>query len=296
MADRLEDQLRQQRAFAGDASHQLRTPLTALRVRLDNAADLVDADPDAARETVAAAQDEALRLQQIVDGLLALSRADDAAIAPQEIDLAEVARARVEQWQPLAEESGVHIAVTAPDMAPALAVPGAAEQIIDNLIDNALAVSPADTTIGVTVTPASDTVDLHVLDEGPGMSSQDCARAFDRFWRGRTDTVGSGLGLAIVAQLARASGAAARVDTTHVGQHRYRRTRCAHPVCSQPYPSLAQRDSALRSSSAPSRTPADAPSRRPRSPGTGWRPAGFRPDRPAGSSRGTSRRPRAAHH
>ena len=211
MADRLEDQLRQQRAFAGDASHQLRTPLTALRVRLDNAADLVDADPDAARETVAAAQDEALRLQQIVDGLLALSRADDAAISPQEIDLAEVARARVEQWQPLAEESGVHIAVTAPDMAPALAVPGAAEQIIDNLIDNALAVSPADTTIGVTVTPASDTVDLHVLDEGPGMSSQDCARAFDRFWRGRTDTVGSGLGLAIVAQLARASGAAAEL-------------------------------------------------------------------------------------
>ena len=64
----------------------------------------------------------------------------------------------------------MHIAVTAPESAPALAVPGAAEQIIDNLIDNALAVSPAGTTIGVTVTPASDTVDLHVLDEGPGMS------------------------------------------------------------------------------------------------------------------------------
>ena len=80
MADRLDDLLRQQRAFAGDASHQLRTPLTALRVRLDNAADLVDADPDAARDTIAAAQDEALRLQRIVDALLMLSRADDAAI------------------------------------------------------------------------------------------------------------------------------------------------------------------------------------------------------------------------
>lgn len=213
MADRLEDLLRQQRAFAGDASHQLRTPLTALRVRLDNAADLVDADPEAARDTIAAAQDEALRLQRIVDALLMLTRADDAALAPQEIDLADIARARVEQWQPLAEESGVHLGVTAPESAPALAVPGAAEQIIDNLIDNALVVSPAGSTIDVTITPAPTVgaVDLHVLDEGPGMSPEDCARAFDRFWRGRTDTAGSGLGLAIVAGLARASDATAEL-------------------------------------------------------------------------------------
>ena len=61
----------------------------------------------------------------------------------------------------------------------------------------------------MTITPAPtvDAVDLHVLDEGPGMSPEDCARAFDRFWRGRTDTAGSGLGLAIVAGLARASDA-----------------------------------------------------------------------------------------
>ncbi len=213
MADRLEDLLRQQRAFAGDASHQLRTPLTALRVRLDNAADLVDADPEAARDTIAAAQDEALRLQRIVDALLMLTRADDAALAPQKIDLADIARARVEQWQPLAEESGVHLGVTTPESAPALAVPGTAEQIIDNLIDNALAVSPAGSTIDVTITPAPtvDAVDLHVLDEGPGMSPEDRARAFDRFWRGRTDTAGSGLGLAIVARLARASDATAEL-------------------------------------------------------------------------------------
>lgn len=213
MADRLEDQLRQQRSFAGDASHQLRTPLTALRLRLDSAADLIDAEPEAARETIAAAQDEALRLQQIIDGLLALSRADDAKIPPQQADLATLARARVDQWQPLAEESGVHIGVTAPESALVLAVPGAAEQIIDNLIDNALAASPPNTTINLTVAPAAGTnaVDLHVLDEGPGMSTPDRARAFDRFWRGRTDTAGSGLGLAVVARLARASGATAEL-------------------------------------------------------------------------------------
>lgn len=212
MADRLEDLLRQQRAFAGDASHQLRTPLTALRLRLDSAADLVDTDPDAARDILASAQEEAFRLQRIIDGLLMLSRAE-AGIAPQEIDLAEVARARADQWQPLADESEVRIAVAAPPTAPALAVPGAAEQIIDNLIDNSLAVSPPGCTIEVAVAPAldADFVDLHVRDEGPGMSVEDCARAFDRFWRGSSDTGGSGLGLAIVARLARVSGATAEL-------------------------------------------------------------------------------------
>lgn len=208
MADRLEDLLRQQRAFAGDASHQLRTPLTALRLRLDSVADLVETDPEAARDTLASAQEEAFRLQRIIDGLLILSRAD-AEIASEHIDLAEAARARAEQWQPLADESDVRIAVQAPSSAPAWAVPGTAEQIIDNLIDNALAVSPPGSTVEVTVGPGVDTdfVDLHVRDEGPGMSTEDCARAFDRFWRGRGDTGGSGLGLAIVARLAHASGA-----------------------------------------------------------------------------------------
>lgn len=212
MADRLEELLRQQRAFAGDASHQLRTPLTALRLRLDSAADLVDTDPEAARDTLASAQEEAFRLQRIIDGLLMLSRAE-AGIPPEEIDLAETARARADQWQPLADESDVRIAVAAPPAAPALAVPGAAEQIIDNLIDNALAVSPPGSTIEVVVAPALDTdfVDVHVRDEGPGMSAEDRARAFDRFWRGRGDTGGSGLGLAIVARLARVSGATAEL-------------------------------------------------------------------------------------
>ena len=107
----------------------------------------------------------------------------------------------------------MHLGVTAPKSAPALAVPGAAEQIIDNLIDNALVVSPVGSTIDVTITPLStvDAVDLHVLDEGPGMSPEDYARAFDRFWRGSTDTAGSGLGLAIVARLARASAATAEL-------------------------------------------------------------------------------------
>ena len=91
----------------------------------------------------------------------------------------------------------------------ALAVPTAVEQIIDNYVDNALSIVPPKSTLTVRVAKSATTVELHVLDQGPGMTVEDCTRAFDRFWRAASDNTGSGLGLAIVAQLARASGAAA---------------------------------------------------------------------------------------
>lgn len=209
MAGRLETLLTQQKAFASDASHQLRTPLTALRLRLESASELVDSDRDAARNGIAAAQEEALRLQRIIEGLLLLSRTEGPGATAVETDLAGVARGRVEQWEPLAEESGVRITLESPPAAPVLAVAGAVEQIIDNFIDNALAVSESGSTILVTVETRTNTVELHVIDEGPGLSPEDCTRAFGRFWRARNDSAGSGLGLAIVDQLAQASGAVA---------------------------------------------------------------------------------------
>ena len=76
MADRVQGVVESQRGFAGDASHQLRTPLTALRLRMDRAAELMDAD-DPAVDQVDAARDEIDRLQRLVDGLLVLARADN---------------------------------------------------------------------------------------------------------------------------------------------------------------------------------------------------------------------------
>ena len=90
-----------------------------------------------------------------------------------------------------------------------MAVPTAVEQIVDNFIENALSIVPAKSTLTVRVAKSATQVELHVLDQGPGMSVEDCTRAFDRFWRASSDNGGSGLGLAIVAQLARASGASA---------------------------------------------------------------------------------------
>ena len=211
MAARLELLITQQRTFAADASHQLRTPLTALRLRLERAHDLLETDPAGAADRLAAAEAEADRLSNLIEGLLLLSRTE-ASDAPREIvDLGSLTRGRVDQWQALAAESDVVIGYEGPMTLQVTAVPNAVEQIVDNYIDNALAVSPAGSVIVVQVQVAGEEAVLHVMDQGPGLSPEECVRAFDRFWRAQSDKNGSGLGLAIVAQLARASGGKAEL-------------------------------------------------------------------------------------
>jgi signal transduction histidine kinase len=201
MAGRLEQLVARQRAFAGTASHQLRTPLTALRLRLEQLARQVAHDPDV-EPTIDAALTETDRLHRMIEGLLALTRAEDAALGPERVDLGAVVRDRVEHWRPLADERGVAVVAETPASVSVLAVAGAAEQIVDNLLDNALEVSPDGSRLTVTVVPGSHVVELHVVDEGPGLTADERERAFQRFWRGEDATPGgSGLGLAIVQQL-----------------------------------------------------------------------------------------------
>ena len=211
MAERLELLINQQRTFAADASHQLRTPLTALRLRLERAHDLLESDPAGAAERLSAAETEADRLSNLIEGLLLLSRTEAADVQRETVDLAAVTRSRVEQWQALALESGVKLRFEGPVNAEVIAVPNAVEQIVDNYIDNALSVSPPKSRIIVRVITAGSRSSVHVLDQGPGLSIEECSRAFDRFWRANSDRHGSGLGLAIVAQLARASGGKAQL-------------------------------------------------------------------------------------
>ena len=222
MAERLTELIDQQRTFAADASHQLRTPLTALRLRLERAHGLLGTDPVAAGERLAAAEVEVDRLSNLIEGLLLLSRTEASAAPLERFNIAAIARDRVAQWQPLADESSVRMRFEGPVDVFVTAPPSALEQIIDNYIDNALTVSPASSTITVRVVTAGPQTTLHVLDEGPGLTPEECIRAFDRFWRGSSDIGGSGLGLAIVAQLARASGGLARLtprsDTSSDGR------------------------------------------------------------------------------
>jgi signal transduction histidine kinase len=205
MGERIERMMARQRSFAGDASHQLRTPLTALRLRLEQAGDELERDPVAARQRLESASAETERLQRLIEGLLALARADG-------VDAAAIVRERSEVWRPLAEEQEVLVAVDAPGVLPVLATPGALEQVVDNLVDNALQVAPVGTAIEVVARRNGSTVEVHVLDRGPGMSATQLEHAFDRFWRAPgASPGGSGLGLAIVASLVESSGGTVRL-------------------------------------------------------------------------------------
>ncbi|WP_019070328.1 HAMP domain-containing sensor histidine kinase [Streptomyces hokutonensis] len=202
--ERLDTLIASQRIFVADASHQLRTPLTALRLSLDNIADGVD--DEFVREDVDQATAEVVRMSRLVNGLLVLARAEAKVTAAEPLPLREIVAERLSVWRPAADERGVEIALrgSVVDGRPlVLASPGHLEQVLDNVLSNALEVSPDGATITVRSESRGDEVELTVTDEGPGMSDADKSRAFDRFWRGQglTGRSGSGLGLAVVRQL-----------------------------------------------------------------------------------------------
>jgi signal transduction histidine kinase len=184
-AAKLQQLLESQQAFVADASHELRTPLTALRLRLENM------DSEAAKPALA----EVARLGRLVEALLSLARADAATAGSEIVDVDAVLADRLSGRRGVsrAGSRGLRVRSTADRLG----------QMVDNLVENALAVSD---NASVSVSSNDGWVELHVVDDGPGLSPDERERAFDRFWRGRATTSGSGLGLAIVRRLARADG------------------------------------------------------------------------------------------
>ena len=209
MASKLDSLIRQQRAFASDASHQLRTPLTALLLRIERAREALLLDPVSADARLGDAEVEVERLTSIVEGLLAIARSEGGSHDVVPVDLAVLALDRVENWRALAEERGVTIAYEGPEHAVGSALSSAPEQILDNLVDNAIAHSPNGTAVLVRVREHKDDIELAVIDAGTGMTEDQCKRAFDRFWRADSTKDGSGLGLAIVKHLVELSGGSA---------------------------------------------------------------------------------------
>jgi signal transduction histidine kinase len=207
-AAKLERLVDAQRAFVADASHQLRTPLAALRLRLEVLEGEVPAGP--AREDLDGALAEVHRLSRLVNGLLELARAEHRPSTPAPVDVAAVLRDRVAAWGPLAEEREVSIVDGVDDEGlPALATPGHLEQVLDNLVANAVDVSPVGGVIRLAAHRSEDWIEVHVVDQGPGMAPERRATAFDRFWRmpdAGSPIGGFGIGLAIVRQLVVADG------------------------------------------------------------------------------------------
>jgi signal transduction histidine kinase len=215
MADQLTRLVDAQQLFIADASHQLRTPLTALRLRLEN---LGMHARTADREAIDAAASEVTRMSRLVDALLFLARGVAAPMAPSPVDVSAIVRNRADVWSDVVAERSVRVVVDAPPSAWALAVPEAVDQFVDNLLDNATNVSDAGATITVRVEMAGTTVEVHVVDEGPGLDATEREQAFERFWRAPAAPAGgSGLGLAVVRQLAEASGGHARLDAGPTG-------------------------------------------------------------------------------
>ncbi len=221
MAGRLEALVHGNRAVIADVSHQLRTPLAALRLRLDLlAADTAQSDPATGHE-LAGALEELARLSRLVDGLLAVARAENVVPVPTTVDVAEVARERVVAWHPVADDRG--ITLEAPEMGSAGPRPavlawmgeGHLEQVLDNLIANALDALDAGCQVAVTTTVTPAGAQITVTDDGPGMSPEDRERAFLRFTTSNPN--GTGLGLAIVHRLVTSNGGRARLAETPGG-------------------------------------------------------------------------------
>ena len=203
MVVKLEALVGAQRDFVADASHELRTPLTALRLRLEN----LDQDVGVGgRAGLDAALGEIERLAGVVESLLALARADAGSAPSVTVDLAAVARERVETWRAAADER--HVELRLDEVAVPLVRAGAdrVAQVLDNLLSNALDASTAGGVVTVTVSAGGSLAELRVRDTGPGLSTEQKVRAFDRFWRARPGGGGSGLGLAIARRLVQADG------------------------------------------------------------------------------------------
>ncbi|MEV4641109.1 HAMP domain-containing sensor histidine kinase [Actinoplanes sp. NPDC049548] len=211
-AERLRDLIASQRSFIGHASHQLKTPLAALRLRLENL------EPDiapAGDKNLRAALVETDRLAQMVEALLVMARCEQTTLPRERIDLRSAVAQRIDFWTPLATRRAVRLTASGP-AAHVWTLPTAVDQILDNLLSNALRATPPGGTVAISWLPetgADPTVRIQVSDDGPGLSAEQCRRAMDPFWRAPgSANDGTGLGLPLVRKLAEAGGGHARLQ------------------------------------------------------------------------------------
>ncbi|MFH8773256.1 ATP-binding protein [Streptomyces sp. NPDC017958] len=207
MAEAVADSLGRQRAFVADASHQLRNPLATLVLQLENVEPHLAPGPG--RKEHARALDEAERLEELLDGLLALARVESGTAERTEQDVTRGVRERVTAWQPVFEASGLTLSAAAVrEGLRAPAVPDAVGRILDAVLDNAVKFVPSGGRVAVTAALADGEVVVRVADDGPGVPDDLLPLLTRRFARApeHQNVPGSGLGLAIADEIARLSG------------------------------------------------------------------------------------------
>lgn len=218
MAEKISRLISDQKMFSEDVSHQLRTPLTALRLKMENAEDVIHTDWKRAQVQIHEANNEISRLLQLTEDLLRLTRTETTFGDLVVEDLVQIVTERMNYWTPFAEENGVSLEYSLPDHPEEIrTLSGATVQVLDNYIDNAFDVTAPGGKITVRVERFGDYVELHVIDSGCGLSDADKANAFNRFWRSGTHSKSTGLGLAIVSRLMLSAGGSAELRDSATG-------------------------------------------------------------------------------
>jgi len=221
--DEVDAAAEQRRRLLADITHDLATPLTSIRGYAETLLDpAVPVDAPDRERYLRNVQHAAERMDSLVVDLLDLARLESggAALAREELDLAALARHATAGFAPLFEKAGQTLTWDGGDFTAQVHADGRRlEQVMDNLLGNALRHLPSGSTTRVDVSRRDDVVVLTVADDGPGFAVDDLPRVFDRFHRGdpARSTPGSGLGLAIVREIARAHGGDAGAENDPKG-------------------------------------------------------------------------------
>jgi signal transduction histidine kinase len=221
MAEALERNDRERRDLLADIAHELRTPLTVLRGRLEG---IMDGVYPADESHVGPALEETYLLERLVDDLRLLTMAESHALPFEKslVNLVEIARRSLNMFQAEADEKKIQLELeTALDDAPVLADPQRTEQVISNLLANALRYVPEGGRAWVEIARRENEIILSVNDNGPGVPPADLPYIFNRFWRGERSRArasgGAGLGLAIARLLIVEQGGAVEASNLPAG-------------------------------------------------------------------------------
>lgn len=201
LLQRLRQSLDRERAFTGDAAHELKTPLSAIKVQAQVA--LTARDPERQRRAMQRVVDAVDRSTHLADQLLALARLEESTPLPSSwVDLAQTAKACFADHHANANRKQMSLALRRDEQVMVHAPPALVRILFDNLVDNAIKYGRAGGRVEVAAWSDAGTVNLEVNDDGPGVAQEDLARLNDRFFRGADHTEkGSGLGLSIVARI-----------------------------------------------------------------------------------------------
>jgi signal transduction histidine kinase len=210
MADELERSDKQRRNLLADIAHELRTPITIMRGRLEG---ILDGVYPADEAHIAPALEETYLLERLVEDLrlLALAEANQLRYEMKPVQLNELMETILGLFSAQAGERNIQLNLVAEANLPEVMVdPQRFQQVVGNLIDNALRYAPEGSTINLDIQRKADGIELSVADEGPGIPEDELEHVFDRFWRGEKSrarsTGGAGLGLSIARQLVEAQG------------------------------------------------------------------------------------------